>query len=282
MNITRIKQQPVTLLLALLLTTGATKAQLKNKNPIVIERIATTSDSTVLLNKISRLSGKIFSGYTISDSLDYLNDSLLYALQTCVSVFPDFMYDNFPDWEKNGLKIATSTDHKFRIICWNDKESGTNREWKAIMYWQTIKDLYAVEPGDTDYINLSPEYTGITDIRLDNENTVYLVQARGHEDNRYKFDFIKGYKINSNDLIDDDVTLFKNATKSLNKIELKIDLASIDKSTSTSYPLIHFSQDHKMLFIPLTDNNGKIKEGYYLIYRFNGKAFVFDKTIFNH
>ncbi|HEX7757476.1 MAG TPA: hypothetical protein VF421_19145 [Niabella sp.] len=212
-----------------------------------------------------------------ADSLSAWNGTLLYSLQNCISVFPDFMQRDFPDWKDAGLTILTSADKKFRIICWNTRQSGTSQQWTSVVFWQGKNELYSSELGDEEYIRSRPAVTGITDVRLNDGTSCYLVQARGHADNRYKYDYIKAYQVTPAGMLATEVKLFIAGTKETGSIGCSIDMASVAAlgASGDQYPLIHFSPDKSQLYIPVVTKDGAVKKGAYLTYSFNGSAFIY-------
>lgn len=232
-----------------------------------------------LAEKIQKSNPRYNSGGIISDSLIAYNDRLTTQIETAAQVLPDFMERDFESWAKTGLKVITADNRKLKIICWNDQLSGTNQEWIALAVWKTTEGLKSRELDDKQYLNIRPSYNSITAINQKNGHTYYLVQARGHEDNSIKYDYVKAYQIGNNGLLNDHIAPFKTPARQLNYIGYEINLFTSDKQIHTGevYPLIHVSKDKQHLFIPVIQNNGTIVPGKYLNYAFNGNEFIFQK-----
>ncbi len=240
------------------------------------------SDTNQLV--INRLSASIHSHSFLYGSkttnykdLARWNQKLTTVLIQYSRLHPQFLAQNNPFLQNNYLGVLTSTDNKFRIICWNDGMNGTMQEWRAIAFWKTKSGIKAkvLEAGDShrNIYGLMPQYWNIVDYKLDDGKTVYLVRGIGYGSNRIKMSFVKSFAIIPSGKLNDSYELFKTPIKTLNHISLEIDLMTAPRDDYNPY--IHLSKDWKTLYIPLADKKGKVTAGKHLIYRFNGRYFVF-------
>jgi hypothetical protein len=224
-----------------------------------------------------------------TDSLLVYNDRLQKLLKRASGQLQDFMERDFPVWAKSGLKIITAPDKHLRIICWNDALSGTNQEWTALAITQKSNgQLLCQELSDQQYTGIRPSYQQIIPIEKKDGSRFYLVTARGHEDNRIKYDFIKDYQINPSGVLKGQLKAFSlhvDSLKKLNTIGFEIDLITSQKAftrqkgyTDQPYPLIHLSRDKQMLYIPIIKDNGTLIPGSYLRYKFDGQQFIYQSS----
>lgn len=226
---------------------------------------------------------------TATDSLLAYNDQLETLIKQASGQLVDFMNRDFLQWANAGVKIITAEDKRLRIICWNDALSGTNQEWIALAVTKNAAgQLLCQELTDKQYTGIRPTYQQITTIEKQDGSHFYLVTARGHEDNRIKYDFIKAYKIMPGGTLNDQIQVFNTNSASqtkLNTIGFEIDLITSQKAftrqkgyTNQPYPLIHLSRDKQMLYIPIIKDNGTLVSGSYLRYKFDGQQFVYQSN----
>lgn len=197
-----------------------------------------------------------------------LEDKILkYALTDA-----DFLQHDFPLWTKNGIGVITSADKKLRIVFWNAQTGGTLRDYISLMFWKGPKGVEGKVIDDAE----NSSFSNLNLFKKQDGSTFYLAKGMVHASNRDKVDFIRGYKINGK-TIDEQYKAFKTPKKSLHEISLELDMGSV----TTENDMIHFSNDKKTLYIPVVNAQGEVKPNYYLIYKFDGNNFTFQKTGFS-
>lgn len=223
------------------------------------------------LNKqILKLSKQISgASNTDYDKLGALNDDLVDQIDQYIQLTPDFLQKDFPHWRENGIELVTSADKKLCIIFWNMQTGGTMREYQDLICWQTTKGLKSSimnKGGDASYSTLST-------FKKRDGSSFYIANGMIHGSNRDKENFIQAYTIDGMNL-NDKAEVFKTPKKRLNYISLALDMAT----ATSDEDFIHFSNDRKILYIPVTNTKGEIKDGVYLIYKYDGNDFVFQQT----
>lgn len=73
------------------------------------------------------------------------------------------------------------------------------------------------------------------------------------------------------------VPFFKTSNKIVSSIGFEYDLATAVNKNVSYAPDFKFSKDKKTLYVPLIAKNNAIT-GKYLVYKFNGYHFVYDKN----
>lgn len=223
------------------------------------------------LNKqILKLSKQISGGAnTTYDKLGALNDDLVDQIYQYVQLTPDFLQKDFPEWRQNGIELVTSADKKLRIVFWNMQTGGTMREYQDLICWQTTKGVKSsiMNKGS------NASYSTVNTFKKQDGSSFYTANGMIHGSNRDKENFIQAYAIGGMNL-NDKVEVFKTPKKRLNYISLALDMATV----TSDEDFIHFSKDKKILYLPATNAKGEVKDGVFLIYKYDGNEFVFQQT----
>lgn len=196
---------------------------------------------------------------------DQLSDKILqYGLKN-----PAFMQQNFPLWRNNGIELVSSPEKNIRVVSWNAQTGGTLRDYTTLIFW---KGTTGIKGKVMDGVENS-SVANIKAFKKADGTTFYLLQGMVHASNRDKVDFIKGLQIKAG-VLNDKYDAFKTPKKKLSGISVELDMSTV----TTDNDFIHFGKANKTLLIPVVNDKGEIKKNYFLIYKFDGNDFVFQKT----
>ena len=211
------------------------------------------------------------------DSLDSYNIDLQHYIKIEMSKRSATLTADFARAIKKGMTIATSDDHKFRIYSWDEESGGTMHIFRAILQ-------YKMADGHTYCRLICPKQEGVLDIsdKGDGPGYFYPNIYTIHAKNKVYYLAIRKAIYSSKDcstgiqafaiqdgMVNDSIAVFKTKTELLNSIDCGYDWDG-------DFNAIKLSPDKKKLYIPLVD--GEIKTNKYLVYKFDGNQFIFDKN----
>jgi hypothetical protein len=222
-----------------------------------------------------------YFGDANDDSLSLYNNELSRYLLTVLEKQPLTLQAKFGRINKVSMDIATSSDKKFRIYSWGTQDGGTMQGFNSVFQFQSGKFvhteiLYADTFKDGEWLGPGLFYPKIYTIQAQNNKTYYMAIRNGIYSSKDVSTGIKAFTI-ENDRINDSIKIFKTAKNILNSIDCEYDYFSNynDKTAKENY-LLHLSDDNHTLFVPLID--GEKMTGRFLIYKFDGYNFIFDKN----
>lgn len=212
------------------------------------------------------------------DRLDSFNMAMMQYLLQTGSKQPAMLQHTFPEAVKKGLDISTSADKKVRVYSWDTWEGGTMHFYISILQFASgkgVKTFQLDQPDTTkDGGDAGYYYTDVKEITNSNGKKYYLLTGVGRYSTKDRGTIVKAISID-NGALNDTVKFFIAGKKQLNNISYYYDLfASADKKKDNS--TLHFSSDMKTMYIPVVD--GEVLTGRYLIYKFDGEHYVFDKN----
>lgn len=214
------------------------------------------------------------------DSLNAVNKETLSYLKKACTNNNNLLDSNISFQGHNTMTILTSTDHLFRIFCWDVMHNGTAHSYNSVIQFKSGNTTKAIILNDASQavegvISSGEFYTDLYTIHTKDHRTIYLLKgfmilATGLGENE-----ISAYSIEKENL-NNNYPFFKAATKTLNSISFEYDLSTLQNRDYNSSPDIKVSADNTQIKIPLIKKNSKITSNY-LVYKFNGYQFVFDK-----
>lgn len=176
---------------------------------------------------------------------------------------------------KHNFSILTSEDGKLRIYNWDSETGGTMYFFDAVAQYVTGNTTKVEVLNDIADLSEKDMHTGflylnIYTIHTRDAKTIYLVYGRGIYSGREAANNIEAISIDNGKY--KHVPLFKTQTKSLSVINF-----AYDNVLCKSDPNIKLSDDKSKLYIPVVDKD-ETTTGKYLIYKFDGYNFVYDKN----
>jgi len=240
-------------------------------------------ENTILKDtkRLNYLETEMQKGIDSYDSMVIISKNLLDYLKIALKKQPASISADFKV-KNTGMNILTSDDGKVRIYCWYVGRGGTALSFDALIQYKTstgtkVKVLNDDSKRTERDILTGSCYTKLYTYQTNDSGTVYLeidhvvAWNAGGEYNAGAF------AIKNNKLLWG-VPFFKTSTKTKSSIGYEYDLSS-KKNSKLDFKDINIkvSDDKQTLSIPLTTSDGIIT-GKYLVYKFDGNEFVFDKS----
>lgn len=217
-----------------------------------------------------------------SDSVDASNVRLISYFKKSLLSNPKTITFPFDSSIKNGLHIFRSEDGNLTFYCWNTGSGGTWHFYDDIVQYKTSKGVKPEVLNDaldgSDPPNCGEFYDTLFTIKAKSDRTIYLLKTFNQLWTSEDITSIDAYEIKQNKLVR--VKAFKTAKKSVSSISYEYDYFSTydDKTMKEKY-YIRLSPDKQMLYIPVVIGTKVTNRN--LVYRFNGKQFVYDKNAKN-
>ncbi len=209
-----------------------------------------------------------------ADSLDAANTRLLAYLTSVPAARHALLQTDFKKAKKSGLDFVTSSDGKIRFYSWDTYFGGTMHMFYNVAQFKDYAGVHTIFLNDTavdggDYAGF---YTGIITIADRAGKAVYIVTRYSIGSTKDRGEEITAYTIYNGLLLRQPI--FKTTTKLLDHIEYGYDSFAAE-FPDDKYPKTHFSKDNKTLYIPIVI--GEKLTNCYLVYKFDGNNYVFDK-----
>lgn len=203
-------------------------------------------------------------------------DSLYAVNRRLIQLMSDIGYEgytlnaDFKELRAAGMQIHTSDDKMVRTFCWEVVSYGTSHYYNyMITYYQSATRCLSFVNKD------GTSMTDITTIQKFDGDNVYLL----HEENKYDF-HKRVSRYMAHTLKNGYLTLttfFYNNNDSQSYAGYTYSLPTFSSKEPTP-PQVKLSADKNTLMIPVISQGGKY-EGEDLIYKFDGRRFVYDPTI---
>jgi len=217
--------------------------------------------------------------YCYKDRTDRKLDSLRNAsgriydfIESIIIHSPDALVAELPKAKAKGLNYATSADNKLRIYSWKAKKEGHGAqkyEYRDIGGFVTDKGRKYRDISNGTEGGIC---TGITTIKALDSSSMYMASYYALE-NGDKIEMMKVYAIEYNFL--KEISVFKANDKRPKHLWCAYNIAA--NTNANLQPAIHFSDDKKKIFVPVTEKNNANKlvlTSKYLTYEFNGFEFI--------
>ena len=216
------------------------------------------------------------------DSLQVTNTALLEYLKSTAINNPSILIAPFKGLDKTNIHIVSSADKKIRVFWWNTATGGTCRFYNAILVYRIgkssleLKVLNDISKDNYDHNDPGEFYLNIYTFHTLDGKTIYLFEGMAIEwSSCFAFD-MQAYAIRNGRLIDD-VPFFKTQTRRFNTIGFETDYSANVNRDAPDHVEFKMSKDNKTLYVPLIKDNGRITNKF-LVYKFNGHQFVYDKN----
>jgi len=215
------------------------------------------------------------------DSTATISKFLLDYLKVALENQPTSINSSFKKIQKGEMNILTSDDSNVRIYCWDVGGMHTARSTDALIQYRTPKGI-KVEILNDDTKSVEGDvltgtyYRELYTYQTKSIGTIYVeidIVVAWNTGGEYN---VSAFAIRNNKLVWN-IPFFKTSTKTKSSISYGYDL-SLDKNSNFDFEdiKIRMSEDRKTLSIPLITNDNKIT-GKYLVYKFDGNEFVFDR-----
>ncbi len=174
---------------------------------------------------------------------------------------------------QQNINIVTSADNLLRIYSWDTWLGGTMHIFENIFQFKSADNIYTKFNSETstfgedEYV---PFYSQIFSLN-ENNKKYYLAVENGIYSTKDVSQSIKAFAIENNSL-NDTLKLFKTRTEMLNKLEVNFDFFSVVDRPERPVRLIKYDPKKKIIYIPITLENGKISENF-ILYKFTGQYF---------
>ena len=208
------------------------------------------------------------------DSLAYANDHLIDYMKKVFPWAPATLKGNFKLANAKGMHYVTSDDGNLRFYYW-DMQMGTSIHFFADFAQYTVSD----GAGFVDMIDPNVQgdpggfYTSIITVQASGR-PVYLVMSGSAGSEREESEQVTAFSVIDDKLVK--VLLFHKRLKKFSHLEYDYDPRSIEKLKGKK-PTIHLSPDKQFLYMPDVDDGGDYT-GDFIVYKFNGEFYVFDKA----
>ncbi len=245
------------------------------------------------LSNIQKYSSYVYETTTESrnDSLNLYNNTLLNYLNNVLEKQPLTLQAKFERINKllekgssfiKLMEITTSENKNFRIYCWDEQAGGSAHGFYSIVQYKNVEGTRAqiICPNEAFPKDVNGDwnwpgymYPKIHSIFSKEGKTYYLVIRKGIYSHLIASLGVQCFQI-ENGFLNDSVKIFKTKNDYLNSIDVDIDYSEL--KVSSKYPEIRFSDGNTKIYIPLINDNRF--DGKYLVYKFDGNNYVFDKN----
>ena len=204
---------------------------------------------------------------------EYSSDSVYAVNKRLIQLMSDIGYEgytlsaDFKNLKAAGMQIHTSDDQMCRTFCWEVISYGSSHYYNyMITYYQSATRSMSFT--NKDGTSLTDIYT----VHTYDSNTIYLM----HEENRYDIKnrmsrYVAHVLKNGYLTI---TTFFYNNADSQTFAGYTYNLSSFS-AKEQKIPQVRLSENKQEFFVPII-NNGGIFSGNELVYRFDGRKFVYD------
>jgi hypothetical protein len=195
--------------------------------------------------------------------LSLSKESLLYTLQAA---------------ETGGLISFTASGTTLRVYAW-DSWLNTDMHYfnQLIQYVSSDTCTYKVLNDVADsasYIGPGAYFTELNTFTTQSGKTIYVLSDCTVANSNLKANGIKAYMVQNGQL--NEYPFFKTKRHQNSSIDFMFD-ASYDAAKTLTMS-IHFSNDHKLLYIPVVKADKHLRDAYWM-YGYNGEKFIFKKRI---
>ncbi len=231
-------------------------------------------------NEIDKWDTLSSQGDDCYDSLKAANKSLLEYIKKTAKINYKILSGSFKQFGKTRVNILSSGDKKIRLYCWDVGGLGSARSFNTILVYSKSKgsigtlilnDDSEAEEGD---VCTGDFYDTIYTVKLNNGEATYLLSSTGIASHSLYGHEISAYKLQNGKI--GQFPIFKTKDKTFNSIGFGIDYLVPGNEYNNYGTTIKLSSDSKTMYIPLI-NSDDVITGKYLVYKFDGKHFVYQK-----
>lgn len=217
------------------------------------------------------------------DSLDWTNAQLMSYLRD-ISKNPATLQYSFDDMALQGMNIVTSEDKKLRIYSWDTETGGTMRFFNELIQYRTSNGAESYVLNDVnirdaeEQPNNGESFIKLYQIQTKNQSSIYLGFYVSIGSTR---DIVKGVKVFTIDdnRLNDSIRVFQKANEQLNNVSYYFDYHLSRNRSGKLKNDIYLSKEKQELYVPVVNEDYAITNKS-LVYKFNGKKFVYDKTAY--
>jgi hypothetical protein len=213
------------------------------------------------------------------DSLEKANCVLVAYLLRLGDAQPSSIRATFSKAEKEGLSVVSAPDGQLRLYCWDTRMGGTMRLYQDIVQYATKNGVQCRNMKDSTIAGGDYGFyaTAVIAIPAKGGRRAYLIPKHAVVSNKDRYSGIDAYVMEGESL--KPFNLFQAGSKLLSSIGYGYDEFASANNLNTrkliNLPDIHLSKDLHTLYIPVV--KGETLTDKYLIYKFDGNHFVFDK-----
>ncbi|MFZ4930404.1 hypothetical protein [Chryseobacterium sp. Mn2064] len=189
---------------------------------------------------------------------------------------PQTLNHDFKTLKREGVKISTSEDGKFRIYSWDTLTGGTMHFYRYVFQYEAGKKVKA-EISDTNMEDDSESlYYKVNDVVSEGKR-YYLTQNHAVYSNALLYYTVKFFTI-ENGQLKSDAKLIKTPTGLQNELTCELDFsATVNQNNPITYEdyknlNLRYDPKKQIISIPLVLDNSKITTRR-VRYQFNGKYF---------
>lgn len=214
------------------------------------------------------------------DSLIKANKSLLDYLNETLPINKATLKYSFEKLRATRMNILSSDDNKFRVYSWYLFGSMGVRSFNVLAQYEVsngskVKIINDDSKADEFDVCSGGSYSQLYTIHTKKAGNVYLTISAAKYAMGLYGESMDAYAIDK-DRLNDTFKLFKTVNKALSSISCVYDFA-LDANKKIRQASIKVSSDKRTIYVPLINKNDEITVKF-LIYKFDGNYFVFDKN----
>lgn len=244
------------------------ESKITNKKEHVNQQSGTDTASIVKSVKfLTSLEKEIITEFSKFEKKQELSDTFSKLFYKKISENTEtLIYDFNALKEQTNIKVATSTDKKFRVYSWDNNSGGTMRFFNQIVQFTSTN-------GTITHLNLNSDdsqafISKIYSLQNEKNETIYFQISNTISSTKDVGQSIDAYKIDTSELIPTDV--FNTGKKQTNYIRVDYDFFSVVDRPERPVELITLKDG--ILNIALVNEEGKVTAKN-LVYEWNGNNF---------
>lgn len=231
----------------------------------LIESLLFSQTPTTIESDLLKAFKKI--DYDKDDNMD-ADDKFAKILKKYTTKYPATIKQNFNSLIAAKLNISSSSDGLFRIYSWDTWSGGTMHFFESLFQYQTGVEVKSVLDTPKREGDNRPNYIKLYTFKTNNK-IYYLSVYQTIGSTRNRGQGIRVFTI-ENGKLNEDVKIIKTRNGLHNGITIDYEFSSI--MHWKVWPIIHFDEASKIIFIPLVGADNKMRHSY-ITYKFTGIYF---------